>query len=145
MYAQVQEIWLKMKEKSNKSSFFEQNRRFMTILFMKSSRTMSLLSKMGLLYFWSWLVLFLWRQTWRQLSEIWGNDDDPHIKVQFRKNAINFEQIGFKANNCQTKCICRNEHRFVPSGHHFAWRGGVEDLDHPVLCYFLHLTSHLAT
>ena len=136
MYAQLQEIGSKITGKWNKSSFFEQNRLFMTTLFMKSCRTMSLLSKMGLLYFWSWLVLFLWRQTWRQLSEIWGNDDDPHIKVQFRKNAIYFEQIGFKtyqsANNCQTKCICGNEHRFVPSGHNFAWRGGVEVLDHPV-------------
>ena len=38
------------------------------------------------------------------------------------------------ANNCHIKCIFENEHRFVPSEHHFAWRGGgVEVLDHPVL------------
>ena len=35
-------------------------------------------------YFWSWLILILWRQTCRQVSEIGANDNSFHTKVQFR-------------------------------------------------------------
>ena len=77
------------------------------------------------------------------------NNDHCNTNVLFRKNAIKFESTGLNtcrlANNCQTKCIIRNEHRFMPSTHHFGWRGGVQVLDNPVDRAFTRLIRSTAS